>query len=184
MDWTSPLSKVITVCKPLISSLNKMTENTTCGFGCHRFNLERQMSNGRLYNNVKPLHGRVNHRSNWLSVKTCFVRLWSADPLTWRELVKWYRGQEEISLPVLPICEIFSKQMFKVLHAMPYRVPHILLHKTPQHVCCVDRGYIRDKSSSTGDSETLRWTLQCWHMSYLCQNLTGRWGSVFSKNLF
>lgn len=41
---------VITVCKTLISSLSKMTENTTCGFGCHRFNLGRQMSNGRLYN--------------------------------------------------------------------------------------------------------------------------------------
>ncbi len=156
-----------------------MTENTTCGFGCHRSNLERQMSNGRLYNNVKPLHGRVNHRSNWLSVKTCFglQTHWPGESL-WNDR----EARRKSFYQFHPFVRYLASRCLK--YYMPYRVPHILLQKTPQHVCCVDHGYIRDKSSSTGDSETLCWTPQCWHVSYLCQNLTGRWGSVFWKNLF
>ncbi len=156
-----------------------MTENTTCGFGCHRFNLERQMSNGRLYNNVKPLHGRVNHRSTdclWRPALVCRP----TDLVRACEMIE--RPGGNLFYQFYPFVRYLASRCLK--YYMPYRVPHILLHKTPQHVCCVDHGYIRDKSSSTGDSKTLCWTPQCWHMSYLCQNLTGRWGSVFWKNLF
>lgn len=86
----------------------------------------------------------------------------------WRALLSGFR--QEMSLPVLPICEIFSKQMFKVLPAMPYTVLQILPHKTPQHKFNVAHSYIRDKGSSTGDSELLRWALHCWHTSYRCQS--------------